>query len=586
MKNFLAYVARRFLVPAGERRASSIGGGSLSNPPSWLERLLLGTEGREEVPVDVTVRNALAIPAVFACVRAISEDVAKLPLVLYRETDGRGKERVKNHPLYRILRDRPNPNMTAFDLRCAVTAHALTWGNGYVEIVRDGNFRPVEFWLLEPDRVEVRYSDAPGARPGEVVYIYDDPIEKRRRTLFDVDVIHIKGLGYDGLLGYSVIEWARRSLALTAATEKFGSSFFANSSLPKGVLEHPGVVGDEGQKNIRDSWEKIHRGAANYGKVAILEEGMKFNAITIPPEDAQFLETRQFQIPEVCRWFRMPPHKIADLTRATFSNIEHSSIEYVGDTLLPWLVRWEQEIRRKCFSGSESSLFAEHLTAALLRGDLKSRYDAYAIGRQWGWLSPDDVREFENLNPIDGAGGKIYLVPTNMANAEVFAKAKDEVPKPIPSPDLAKAPAPTTTPATASRAFRDLVVESVSRLRRSEADKISRHSKREDSASWASQFVANQRAIAEAEFKPLAVAFVGAAPGRPATFDYIEEARTLAEDLGGAHAARLVNVFAGNWTTDVERRSLAWTEDVTEEVDAIVSRMESIVARRKAENWQ
>jgi HK97 family phage portal protein len=586
MKNLLSTISRRFLSRAGgsERRATSIGGGSISDPPGWLERLLLGNRDVEDVPVEIDERNALAIPAVFACVRAISEDVAKLPIHVYRQTET-GKERLRNHPLARLVRGLPNPHMSWFDLASATTAHALTWGNGYVEIVRDGNNRPSELWPLEPDRVEVRRSTV---KPEEIVYVYNDPALGKRRTIFDVDVLHIKGLGYDGLVGYSVIGWARRSLALTAAAEKFGSSFFGNSSLPKGVLEHPGVLGDEAQKNLRESWEKIHRGVGNYGRVAILEEGMKFNSITIPPDDAQFLETRQFQIPEICRWFRMPPHKIADLTRATFSNIEHSSIEYVGDTLLPWFVRWEQEIRRKCFTGGEGNLFVEFVTAALLRGDLKSRYDAYAIGRQWGWLSPNDVREFENLNPIESEGGEIYLVPANMANADVFAKAKEpQAPPTPPTPppggdDAMPSPVPATT-----RAYRDLVVEAVSRLRRVEGDKISRHAKRDDSFAWMSQFVANQRAVAEAEFRPLAIAYIGSAPGRPPTFDYLSEARILAEDLGGDHAARLAKVvFSGNWTADVERRSLAWTEDVTDEVDAIIARMESIVARRIAENWQ
>ncbi len=559
MKNFLSNFSRRFLSRGGgsERRATSIGGGSISDPPGWLERLLLGNRDVEEVPVEINERNALSIPAVFACVRAISEDVAKLPIHVYRQTET-GKERLRNHPLARLVRDRPNPHMSWFDLAATSTAHALTWGNGYVEIVRDGNGRPSELWPLEPDHVEVRRSTV---NPEEIVYIYNDPETGKRRTIFEVDVLHVKGLGYDGLVGYSVIGWARKSLALTAAAEKFGSAFFGNSSLPKGVLEHPGVLGEEAQKNLRESWEKIHRGAGNYGRVAILEEGMKFNAITIPPEDAQFLETRQFQVPEVCRWFRMPPHKIADLTRATFSNIEHSSIEYVGDTLLPWLVRWEQEIRRKCFTGGEANLYVEFVTAALLRGDLKSRYDAYAIGRQWGWLSPDDVREFENLNPIESDGGKIYLVPANMTNADVFAKVK-EPPAPTTTPPgggATKPPAETPAPAT-TRAYRDLVVDAVSRMRRIEADKISRHSKREDAVDWSSAFVRERREEATRIFLPLAIA---ASRGKR------DEARSLAEDLAGSHAAYLCEVFSGDWTKDVEGRSLAWTENVVDEVDGL-----------------
>jgi len=559
MKNFLSNLSRRFLPSRGaERRATSIGGGSLSDPPGWLERLLLGNRDVDEVPVEVNERNALSIPAVFACVRAISEDVAKLPIHVYRQTET-GKERLRNHPLARLVRDRPNPHMSWFDLASTSTAHALTWGNGYVEIVRDGNGRPSEFWPLEPDRVEVRRSTV---KPEEIVYIYDDPALGKRRTIFEVDVLHVKGLGYDGLIGYSVIGWARKSLGLTAAAEKFGSSFFGNSSLPKGVLEHPGVLGEEAQKNLRESWEKIHRGVGNYGRVAILEEGMKFTALTIPPEDAQFLETRQFQIPEVCRWFRMPPHKVADLTRATFSNIEHSSIEYVGDTLLPWLVRWEQEIRRKCFTGGEGNLFVEFVTAALLRGDLKSRYDAYAIGRQWGWLSPDDVREFENLNPIEGDGGKIYLVPANMTNADVFAKIEEPPAEPSTTPPgggATKPPAETPSPTT-TRAYRELVVDAVSRMRRIEADKISRHAKREDAVEWSSTFVRERREEATRIFLPLAIA---ASRGKR------DEARTLAEDLAGSHAAHLCGVFEGEWTKDVEGRSLAWTENVVDEVDGL-----------------
>lgn len=413
---------RRLFVE--EKRATVRVGGSLENPPTWLEKNLLGVTADDDAAetggVPITSENALSVSAVWACVRAISEDVAKLPLILYRETGGKGKERLKTHPLYRLLHDAPNPDMSSFDFRSTVTAHALLTGNGYGRIYRDGVSRPSEFEILDPTRVEVRRSTVDGS----IVYVYRDPWTGKRETIFADDILHIRGLGFNGLVGYSVVEWARRSLGLTAAAEKFGAAFFGNSSTPKGVLEHPGELDDEGEDRLRKSWEAAHRGPGNANRVAILEDGLKFKPVTIPPEDAQFLETRQFQIAEVCRWFRMPPHKVADLSRATFSNIEHSSIEYVGDTLMPWLVRWEQEIRRKCFTSSErNTLAAEHLVAALLRGDLKSRYEAYAIGKQWGWLNSDRICEMENLNPIGGRAGEVYLVPVNMADAETIGES-------------------------------------------------------------------------------------------------------------------------------------------------------------------
>lgn len=546
-------------------------GASLSNPPEWLERLLLGGYGETTAGVDINEHNALGISTVFACVRAISEDVAKLPLILYRETDGRGKERLRDHPLYPLLRERPNDEMTAFDLRSCITAHALLRGNGYIEIERDGAGRPLALWPLNPDRVEVRRGS-----DGGIVYVYRDPDLNVTRTIFADDVVHIRGLGSNGLVGYSVVRFARESLGLTAAAERFGGSFFGNSSMPKGVLEHPGVLGEEAQKNLRSSWESVHRGPRNYGRIAILEEGMKFHAVTIPPEDAQFLETRQFQVPEICRWFRMPPHKVADLSRATFSNIEHSSIEYASDTLLPWLVRWEQEIKRKCLLRSEQGLFVEHLTAALLRGDLKSRYDAYAIGRQWGWLSPDDIREFENLNPINGAGGKVYLVPANMLDANKVAAGslqggaqEDAIP-----PD---------------RAFRALIVEAVSRLRRTEADKVSRHYKRADVREWAAAFIADRRSEAASVFSPIVLAYVASFVNRTsgsgvASSDLPGKAGLLSQELGKLHAERLADVFKGDWTAEADARALLWTENITDEVDDVLDRLRSFVGKMAAEN--
>lgn len=501
---------------ATEKRATSYAGGSLANPPSWLERLLLGysPDDEDSAGVTITESTALQISTVFACVRNIADDVAKLPIRLYRDGDGRGREMLSAHPLARVLA-RPNPEMTAFDFRSTLTSHVVTWGNGYAEIVRLGNGRPAELWPMLPENVQVIRE-----RSGAIVYVYANPYTGRQVTLPSDDVLHIKGLGYDGLIGYSPISLARRTLAITAAAEKFGASFFGNSSMPKGVLEHPGVIGDEGQKRLRDSWEEMHKGVRNANKVAILEEGMKFNPITIPPEDAQFLQTRQFQVPEICRWFRMPPHKVADLSRATFSNIEHSAIEYVGDTLIPWLIRWEQEISRKLLMLTETTIVVEHQTSALMRGDLKSRYEAHAIGRQWGWLSPNDVREIEGQNPIDeDAGGDVYLVPANMMNSEMIADPPEPAAPAPPQPpvpgggspgsggepadpppgdpepadpedpeDAADLPADPEAALALRAAFVDAATHSARRLSKVHADRVQRAAAKGNPDKWLAEF--------------------------------------------------------------------------------------------------
>lgn len=501
--NFFQKIARRVLG-VNEGRAIAVTGGSLANPASWLERALLGfTDEANVTGVTITEATALQISAVFACVRVISEDVAKLPLTLYRSGDGRRRERLPAHPLAKVL-ERPNRDMTSFDFRSTLTAHAVCWGNGYAEIVRGGTGRPTELWPMLPDcvRVEMR-------RDGTIVYVYANPYTGKTTTFDSSEVLHVKGPGYDGLLGYSIVGLARQSLGLTAAAERYGAAFFGNSSIPKGILEHPGVLGEEGQKNLRKSWEENHGGGpGKANRIGILEEGMKFHSISIPPEDAQFLETREFQIPEVCRWFRMPPHKIADLNKATFSNIEHQALQYVGDTLQPWLVRWEQEVERKLLLGSESSINVEHQTSALLRGDLKSRYEAHAIGRQWGFISANDVREVEGMNPIDeDAGGDVYLVPVNMANSEGVV----DPPEPAPNAPAVGNPGadPSASPLGGDsannraeadvRALRTAVSQGVvyvfGRERRSHSERILRNAKRDDRAAWFDRFAI----VAEAE---------------------------------------------------------------------------------------
>jgi len=381
--------------------------------------------------VAVSEQTALTYSAVWAAVSLIASNVASLPLILYKRLPNGGKERLIGHPLYRLLHDQPNAEMTSMVFRETLQAHVLTWGNGYAEIERDQGGRPVALWPLTPDRVQpfreerslrLRYRVRNAAGLSDVV------IEAP-------DMLHVPGLGYDGTCGYSVIAKARESIGLGLATERFGGTFFGQGSTFGGVLEHPKQLGEIAQKKLRASINERHQGVDRAHRFLILEEGMQYKRLGIPPNDAQFLETRKFQIAEVARWFNMPPHKLRDLERATFSNIEHQNIEWVVDTLRNWLVRWEQEINRKLVASTERNIqFAEHLVDGLLRGDIASRYAAYAIGRQWGWLSADDVREKENMNPLPDGSGQQYLVPLNMVPADRMDEVIDKQVAPAPTP--------------------------------------------------------------------------------------------------------------------------------------------------------
>ena len=367
----------------------------------------------------VSEKTALQTTAVYACVRILAETIASLPLHTYRYSPG-GKEKAQDHPLYPLLHSEPNPEMTSFVFRETLMGHLLLWGNAYAQIIRDGRGRVLGLYPLLPSKMLVSRTDQ-----GILFYQY----EKDGRTYFlpDTEVLHIPGLGFDGLVGYSPIAMARNAIGMAIATEEYGAKFFANGANPGGVLEHPGVVKDSGK--IRESWNAVYQGSGNAHRVAVLEEGMKFQPIGIPPEQAQFLETRKYQLNEIARIFRIPPHMIGDLEKSSFSNIEQQSLEFVMYTLDPWVIRWEQAIQRALLSGGEKrQYFVKFNVDGLLRGDYQSRMNGYAVGRQNGWLSTNDIRELENLNRISPElGGDLYLINGNMtklADAGMFAATK------------------------------------------------------------------------------------------------------------------------------------------------------------------
>ena len=383
--------------------------------------------GRTTSGKPVNERTAMQTTAVYACVRILAEAVASLPLHVYEYQDDGGKKLVHDHLLYYLLHDEPNPEMTSFVFRETLMSHLLIWGNAYAQIIRDGAGRVLGLYPLLPDKMDVQRDDK-----GNIYYVYsrnsdENPMFKEYGNikLKAEDVLHIPGLGFDGLIGYSPIAMAKNAVGMTLACEEYGASFFANGANPGGVLEHPGVLKDPSK--VRESWNSVYRGVSNAHKIAVLEEGMKYQQIGIPPEEAQFLETRKFQINEIARLYRIPPHMVGDLDKSSFSNIEQQSLEFVKYTLDPWVIRWEQSLQRSLLlPGEKGKYFIKLNVDGLLRGDYQSRMNGYAVGRQNGWFSANDIREMENMNPIpDEEGGNLYLINgamTKLADAGAFAK--------------------------------------------------------------------------------------------------------------------------------------------------------------------
>jgi HK97 family phage portal protein len=390
--------------PASEQRAVSYSGGHPRDPAlvDWY------AVAESSSGVNVTENTALNFSAVFRAVQLISGCVSTLPLHLY-ERDGDARKRAE-HPLDYLLNDEPNDEMDASTFRETLQGHVLTWGNGYAEIVRDGADRPVALYPLSPDLVRPKRANG--------VLLYEVTKDGGgTKTLTADNVLHIYGLGYDGLVGYSPIRIARQSIGLGMAAEEFGARFFGNGTHLGGIIERPAGVfwSDDGAKRFKSDFANWHQGVGKSHKVAVLEDGMQYKKLGLPPNEAQFLETRKFQVTEIARWYGIPPHLLYDLERSTFSNIEQQGIEFLTYSLRYWLKKWERAIKRSLLSKEERQrYYAEHVTDDLVRADIKTRYDAYNIAVAGGWLSVNDVRRKENEPPV--GGGDEYRKPLNMTD--------------------------------------------------------------------------------------------------------------------------------------------------------------------------
>lgn len=368
---------------------------TLRNPAGWLVDWAHGgqvsTSGER-----VTPSSAMNLSVYFAMIRNIAEDVAKLPIKVYR-TAPEGRSEVADHRVRKLLHTEPNPEMTPLAFRETLTHHALGWGKGCAEIERDGAGRPLALWPLHPSRVRLVRNE----RKQLLYEIYPDTGGPYH--LLPSEVFHLHGLGGDGLDGYSIVRHASESLGLGLGLQRFGGAFFGNGMTMNGELQHPTNLTEPAQKRLRAQMAEMHAGAANAYKLLISEEGMKFNRLGVPPEEGQFLQSREFSVEDICRWARFPPHKLGHLKRAQgWSTLEATNADYVTDTLTPWTTRWEQEIARKLLGPSETDLYAEHIFAALLRGLTKDRYDAYRIACGGPWMLRNEIRRIENMEPVDG----------------------------------------------------------------------------------------------------------------------------------------------------------------------------------------
>lgn len=414
---------------------------SLTEPKAWDSSLWQLAGSQSLSGETVTEATALTYSAVWCAVRLISETIAALPLQLM-QSDGKTKKTKGEDRRYKLLHDAPNPYMTAKAFREVQLAHLLTWGNSYAEIARTPLGDVVELWPIAPDRV------TPEMRDGALVYkirMNTGPV----LTLQRERVLHIPGLGYDGFLGYSPVAMARKSIGLGMAEETFGSLYFKQGTHPGLVVSAQKPLTNETRKNLRDALADAYEGLGRANRLMLLDDGMKVEKLTFSPEDSQFLESRQFQITEIARWFNIPPHKLKDLTRSSFSNIESEQRSFYTDTLLPWLVTLEQNFNLQLLTPSDRDLsgrgrlYWKHNAKGILRADIAAQAEFYTKMFNIGAMSQNEIRALEEMDPDPNPLADEKFVPLNMVplsmleeklRAEITKASEPRVALPEPDP--------------------------------------------------------------------------------------------------------------------------------------------------------
>lgn len=497
---------------------------------------LFGTQN-STAGVIVNEDSAKNVAAVFAAVSIISGAIGTMPLLVYRSKGkGQGKELAEGDPILRLLLAEPNPLMTAAVFRETMQANNLLWGNAYAEIEWSKSHVPLAFWPIHPGRVVPKFD---GRR-----LTYHIRNEGAEVVIQPENMLHIPGLG-NGIIGESVISHARTSIGLSIAADEFGAGFFGNSAIPSILLSYPGVLKPEAKENLRNSWIQRFSGPRHAQRPAILEEGLKIEKISIPPEDAQFLQTRQHQIKDIANWFQIPSHMICGDEKPSYASVEQRFQEFVQLTLNRHMSKWEQEINRKVLE--IPSTFCRFDTGILLRGDTKTRYEANKIAIESGWKSRQEVREEENLNPAEGLD--VFLQPMN------FAPANSEPEEPVEDPDRETDPegepkhsAPSAPPRPAPVPARNLRPLVEGAWRRLVTREVKAHRKAlEDTATFkltAAEFWKRHAEIVEQTLREILPAI-----GRPA-----EDARRLARDYVSDNWDTLARLLDGTHNGDARGR--------------------------------
>ena len=489
------------------------GGSGAGSPAGWFVEMMHGRKTASGAAV--TPESSLELSAYFACLRNVSEDLAKLPLHVYRRLEPRGRERQPRHPAYRLLHHRANDDAGAMSVRETLVHFAMGWGSGYAEITRNGAGDPDGLWPIHPARVRRKRTEA-----DELRYAVRNP-NGEEATLLPSEMFHLHGLGDDAMRGYEMSVLAREAIGLGMEAEAFGASYFGNGTVVGGAIELPARWSDDARRRFRESLEKRHKGARKAHGFLILEEDAKYSPFGIPPDQAQFLETRQFQVEEICRWFRMPPHKVQHLLRSTFSNIESQAIEYVVDTLTPWAVRFEQEAWAKLLD-EDPDIYIEHNFSGLLRGDDSKRAIYYRQMFGIAGLSPNDIRELENMNPVEG--GDDYFVPLNM-------RRTTETPE--------EAEAKGARPARGvPDAFAPVVADAVSRVLAKESKAVARAKAKPGYAEWLGKFAQSQGDYLAEALRP---AYLASAKIVGANGNAEADAHRAAQAVADAYRAALLS---------------------------------------------
>jgi HK97 family phage portal protein len=435
----------------------------------FLSQLTDGT--RSTSGVAVSNDTALSYNPWYAGVNLIADSMAMLPLPIYSTTNI-GRSKLREHAAYPLLNYEANSYQSAYQAKHFMTLCAAHWGNGYANVERDAMGNSVAIWPIHPDNVKkIEFQTFEFDGRNVPVLVYKIKIgETTKRVLAD-DMLHIYGLSTDGVQGVNPVSLFRDAIGAGVACERYAGTYFANGSKPAGAISTPGKVSPDNAKYIREQWERMHGGLSNAHRVALLQEGAQYVPIAASNEDSQFLETRRFSVEDVARILRIKPHMLGDLTKSSYASIEAQNLEYVQLTLMPWIKRWESEVNRKLIQNGEHriGIYAECDTNALLRGDTESRYAAYAIGRQWGWLSINDIRQRENMSKIKG--GDTYMQPLNMQDTDKPAGADKPAEQPQEAPDK---------PQRANPVLRGLLADVCGRIARREAGAVAKAQERGD----------------------------------------------------------------------------------------------------------